>query len=629
MARGAARDELWKPLEKSGKVIVEDFSAPPTDTNFNVQAEAGTDLSAALEASLQRHKNLRAVLVLTDGDWNAGKPPLLAAARFRETDTPIFAVSVGAEQPLPDLVLERATVPSYGLIGEQISIPFRIASHLPREVKTQFIIDAGDGEEVKKDITIPAGGQLQDAIVWSPRNVGEQTISLRLPPEADEALTDNNAQQFRIAVRSETLKVLVVDSLPRWEYRFLRNALERDPGVESHCVLFHPSLGPGGGRNYLTAFPGTKEQLQRYDVIFLGDVGVGEGELKESDVALIRGLVEQQGSGLIFLPGRRGRQMSLLNGPLADLMPVQLDDKRPDGVALLNEVPLLLSATGKGHLLTRFDGDENRNDDIWKTCPAFTERRRGEEPARQRSPRRPRLDAQRVGPCAVAGHASGRQRQGAVHGHGQRVALAARRRGQVALPLLEPGRALDVAPAPPRRARGRAAHLQPRDAERRRDRLPPGHRARRERLPAGEGQGGRQNHHARRPHGAARLCRARRWLGRVQVQLRAQARWPAQNPPHRRQCRSQARNRNHRDAARAREDRPARELHRAARTRLLTGGAVGPITDLAKVIEQITLLPEPKPLEQRIRLWADPWWAGSILFLLTVYWVSRKLAGMI
>jgi hypothetical protein len=34
-------------------------------------------------------------------------------------------------------------------------------------------------------------------------------------------------------------------------------------------------------------------------------------------------------------------------------------------------------------------------------------------------------------------------------------------------------------------------------------------------------------------------------------------------------------------------------------------------------------------LEQRIRLWADPWWAGSILVLLTVYWVSRKLAGMV
>ena len=48
----------------------------------------------------------------------------------------------------------------------------------------------------------------------------------------------------------------------------------------------------------------------------------------------------------------------------------------------------------------------------------------------------------------------------------------------------------------------------------------------------------------------------------------------------------------------------------------LTGGAFGPTAELAKVIEQITLLPEPKPLEQRIRLWADPWWAGSILGLL-------------
>ena len=30
-----------------------------------------------------------------------------------------------------------------------------------------------------------------------------------------------------------------------------------------------------------------------------------------------------------------------------------------------------------------------------------------------------------------------------------------------------------------------------------------------------------------------------------------------------------------------------------------------------------------------IRLWADPWWAESILGLLTVHCVSRKLAGMV
>ena len=94
--------------------------------------------------------------------------------------------------------------------------------------------------------------------------------------EADEALTDNNAQQFRIAVRSETLKVLVVDSLPRWEYRYLRNALERDPGVQVDCLLIHPDLGkPGSGRGYLGSFP-KPDELAKYHVVFLG-VGVATG----------------------------------------------------------------------------------------------------------------------------------------------------------------------------------------------------------------------------------------------------------------------------------------------------------------------------------------------------------------
>ena len=36
--------------------------------------------------------------------------------------------------------------------------------------------------------------------------------------------------------------MLVVESYPRWEYRYLRNALSRDPGVELSCLLFHPGL---------------------------------------------------------------------------------------------------------------------------------------------------------------------------------------------------------------------------------------------------------------------------------------------------------------------------------------------------------------------------------------------------
>jgi hypothetical protein len=58
-------------------------------------------------------------------------------------------------------------------------------------------------------------------------------------------------------------------------------------------------------------------------------------------------------------------------------------------------------------------------------------------------------------------------------------------------------------------------------------------------------------------------------------------------------------------------------------------GGAGSINDLTKIVQQISLLPESEPLEQRLRLWANPWWGGLILTLLAAYWVARKVAGLI
>jgi len=60
-----------------------------------------------------------------------------------------------------------------------------------------------------------------------------------------------------------------------------------------------------------------------------------------------------------------------------------------------------------------------------------------------------------------------------------------------------------------------------------------------------------------------------------------------------------------------------------------TGGASASYEQLNEIVQQISLLPEPKPIEKRIRLWSSPIWGGFILLLLGVYWTGRKLAGMI
>ena len=370
------KSEYWKQIEEGSNVQVNinEFSAPanpsPTNTLARVE-EIGTDLNAVLTSELEQEKNLKAVLLISDGDWNLGPSPISIATRYRDREIPIYSIVTGQDQPIPDLSLEEVTAPAYGLFGEQISIPYTIQSHLPRDVSTEVRLMNGKEILTSKKITLPAKSSFRDSIMWYPTEVGEFDLKLEFPVEKDEALKDNNSAKFNIGVRVVKLNILVVDSQPRWEYRFLRNALARDPGVDLNCVLLHPKISPGGGRDYLTSFPGSREMLSRYDVIFLGDVGVGENQLSKKDAELIKGLVEKQGSGLIFMPGRRGNHVSLMDSELKDLIPVVLNEDNPKGIGLNNESVLTLSTLGRRHLLTRFDADEITNDQIWKMLPGF------------------------------------------------------------------------------------------------------------------------------------------------------------------------------------------------------------------------------------------------------------------
>ena len=61
----------------------------------------------------------------------------------------------------------------------------------------------------------------------------------------------------------------------------------------------------------------------------------------------------------------------------------------------------------------------------------------------------------------------------------------------------------------------------------------------------------------------------------------------------------------------------------------ITRGASVSADGLDKIIHQISLLPEPQPIEKRLRLWSEPAWGGILLLLLTVYWIGRKRAGLI
>ena len=357
--------QAWSSLTQKLDVAIQPFSSesnPPED---------GTDIGGALAAAAKKYPHLRAVALISDGDWNVGDPPNQAATKLRMRDVPVFTVPTGAESHLPDIELSSFDVPTFAVAGKPLRIPFTIESSLPQDAAATLEMKSSTGEVITKDVVIPAMSRLQDVMVWKPESPGDIKLTLTVPKTGNETNLENNTLEAPLSIRKETLHVLIIESFPRWEYRYLRNACERDPGVEVNTLLFHPDLGKlGAGRGYLAAFP-KDEQLAKYDVIFLGDVGTDPGQLTNEECDSLMKVVRDQATGLVFMPGFHGFEASLLPTPLGDLFPVVWDDAQPHGYGTPTPGGFTLTEAGEHSLLTKLEDTDEESEQVWKNLPGF------------------------------------------------------------------------------------------------------------------------------------------------------------------------------------------------------------------------------------------------------------------
>lgn len=365
IARPLTNPAAWRAIKQRMDVVIEPFSSsqqPPAE---------GTDINAALLQAAEKHPQLKAVVLLSDGDWNSGEPPAQAAMRLRMRQAPVFAVPLGSETRLPDVELTSFDVPTFAIAGKPLRVPFSIESSLPREEAATVEMKSSTGEVVTKSVVIPAMGQLQDVIVWRPDTPGDIKLTLTVPKTEGQQYLKNNTIEAPLSVRKEQLHVLIVESYPRWEYRYLRNALQRDPGVEVNCLLLHPDLEtPGAGRGYLSALP-KDDALAKYDVVFLGDVGTDKRQLTLEQCTALRKLVRDQAAGLVFMPGLRGYESSLQGTALAELLPIVWDDTQPRGYGTSFPGNFALTEVGTHSLLTKLEDTDEASARVWQTLPGF------------------------------------------------------------------------------------------------------------------------------------------------------------------------------------------------------------------------------------------------------------------
>jgi len=189
----------------------------------------------------------------------------------------------------------------------------------------------------------------QIAFTVEPADVGQALYQVEIAPQLDD-IVENNRRDFIIDVTDPKNRVLYLEGVPRWEFKFLKRALLSEKnyqlsafvrGGDGTFINFDELSGNAGAQS--PTFD--KESLQDYKVIILGDMP--GSALTEDNFRHIRDFVDK-GGGLLLVGAQQsyGPGGLLSASYLAEVVPVV---SAPGASMKEGRFTVDLSSAGRSH----------------------------------------------------------------------------------------------------------------------------------------------------------------------------------------------------------------------------------------------------------------------------------------
>jgi uncharacterized membrane protein len=314
---------------------------------------------------------LGAVVLVSDGGDNSQEIDASRIAEIAGYGVPVHTVGVGRERLPEDVELEDVVVASRALPGSTVSAEVSIRH--ARAVDVALKVYDGDAIIASETIRLPARAGVTTRSV--DLDVGEPGIrDLRFTLDAlpGERNLVNNTQLRPMEVPGERRHVLYIEGEPRWEYKFMRRALDQNPSVRLASLLrttpnkFYRQ-GVESGEELADGFPTDEETLFGYDALIIGSYEAAA--LTPEQQRMIADFVSRRGGGLLMLGGRRG----LADGgwgatAVADVLPARLPALEAPSFIRFPAKALLTDA-GRRSALLRLERDDAANRASWAEMP--------------------------------------------------------------------------------------------------------------------------------------------------------------------------------------------------------------------------------------------------------------------
>lgn len=273
-----------------------------------------------------------AIVLLSDGINTSGRSLAEAAKLARASGIPIFAVTYGNELGLPDLRLADLQLESEVYLGDRVTCQVSILASDVEPLSTSVVARRADNGKVLDTTVVQIGEGAKQAsarLSFVPEESGTVPIEIEVAAAAGENDTENNVIQQSIQVVDKTLKVLVLQEAPNYEFRFLKHYLERtvqksaSQNVSFEVTSVLQESDPeyvDQDRSAQRLVPTQIEQIAEIDVFVLGRLNPSLVS-RRSQQAIYEAVTER-GAGCIFIASDPMWLHDLGGWPLGDLLPV-------------------------------------------------------------------------------------------------------------------------------------------------------------------------------------------------------------------------------------------------------------------------------------------------------------------
>lgn len=318
---------------------------------------------------------LTAVVIATDGSDNSNSISNEFWDQLANYNVPVHTIGIGEINLPNDTEVVSVEMPSVALPGS-IQTARVTVQHGSQEILRVKAYSGDDIIAIEEKSLAGNAGQTTINIDIDAPETGLQELRFEAEASAGDISPGNNSRKRLLQTKESKRKILYFEGEPRWEYKFIRRAVNKAPGISLVTILrttpnkFYRQ-GIDSADQHANGFPASKEELYHYDAVIIGNVE--SVSLNATQQQLIHSYVSERGGTLMMLAGDKalsdgGWQTS----PVARALPVKL---LKSGAATFDRThaKATLASAGTHSPITQFDSDKTINATQWSELPALAD----------------------------------------------------------------------------------------------------------------------------------------------------------------------------------------------------------------------------------------------------------------